>query len=261
MGNTWIRGCFNATVSWYTAVMMQAENSPSRRNNRLLILVDCHRRLLAPLLPDSIRAEWLAKWEPAGRQSQGYALNALILPASAFRTEGEANSLWETVAQNLMQHSIGPANVWPIVDSVFAELALNAAQHSASPEGCCATVECLTSEDEILYVIGVMDYGIGIPSSLRNNPAYQHINDKYDAISRSLELEVTGTLEHRGSGLPHVTKSVKESAGDLAIISRGGHLVIQKGDDPIQGDFTGQDWALHPGTLVLAAIPIPQMRQ
>ena len=94
-------------------------------------------------------------------------------------------------------------------------------------------MECLISEDEILYVIGVVDFGIGIPSSLRNNPAYQHINDEYDAISRALELDVTGTLEQRGAGLYHVVNSVKESAGDLAIISRGGYLIIQKGDDPI----------------------------
>ena len=241
--------------------MMQAENSPSRRNNRLEILDDCANRLLAPLLPDSSRAEWPANLGAAGQRFQGYALDALILSASTFRTEGEANSLWETVAENLMQHNVGPANVWPIVDSVFAELALNAAQHSASQEGCCATVECLTSEDEILYVIGVMDYGIGIPSSLRNNPEYQHINDEYDAISRALELDVTGTLEQRGAGLHHVVNSVKESAGDLAIISRGGYLIIQKGDDPSQGDINAQDWALDPGTLVLAAIPIPQMRQ
>lgn len=241
--------------------MMQAENSPSRRNNRLEILDDCANRLLAPLLPDSSRAEWPSNWGSAGQRLQGYALDALILPASTFRTEGEANSLWETVAENLMQHNVGPANVWPIVDSIFEELALNAAQHSASQAGCCATVECLTAEDEILYIIGVVDLGIGILTSLRNNPAYQHINNEYDAIYRALELDVTGTLEQRGAGLHHVTKSVKDSAGDLAILSRDGYLIIRNGNGPFRGDFTAQNWSSHPGTLVLAAIPVPQMRQ
>lgn len=241
--------------------MMQAENSPSRRSNRLEILDDCANRLLSPLLPDSSRAEWPSNLGAAGQRFQGYTLDAPILPASTFRTEGEADSLWATVDENLTQHSVGPANVWPIVGSIFEELALNAAQHSASPAGCCATVECLTSEDEILYIIGVVDLGIGILSSLRNNPAYQHINDEYDAISHSLELDVTGTLEQRGAGLHHVTSRVKESAGDLTIISRDGYLIIRNGNGPFRGDFIAQNWSSHPGTLVLAAIPIPQMRQ
>lgn len=255
----WIRGCFNATVSWYTAIMMQDDQI--QQAGRLEILVGCQRRLLAPLVPDSNRAEWLAKWDSAGRQFHGYVPDTTILPASAFRTEGDANFLWEVVAENLMEHSIGPANVWPIVDSIFAELVLNATQHSESQTGCCATVECLTYEDEILYVIGVMDFGIGIPSSLRNNPAYQHISDEYDAISRSLESDVTGTLEQRGAGLHHVANSVKKSAGDLVILSRDGFLIIRNGVGPFRGDLVAYNLPSHPGTLVMATIPIPPMRQ
>ena len=158
------------------------------------------------------------------------------------------------------QHDIGPSNVWLIVDSIFEELALNAAQHSNSQASCCATVECFRSEDEILYVIGVVDLGIGILSSLRHNPEYQHIYDEYDAISRALELDVTGTLEPRGAGLHYVTERVQNSLGELVIISGDGFLMIRNGRGSFRGDFVAQTWSSHPGTLALIAIPVPEMR-
>ena len=222
---------------------------------------DCANRLLAPLVPDSKGSEWLAELELSGQNFHGYAPDVTILPSSVFQTEGEANSLWEAVAENLIDQNIGPSNVWPIVDSIFEELALNAAQHSLSKAGSCATVECFTSDGEVLYVIGVVDLGIGILSSLRNNPEHRHISDEYAAISRAIELDVTGTLEHRGAGLHHVSERVKESSGDLVIISRDGFLLMRNGQGPFRGDLTQQHWTSHPGTLVLAAIHIPALRQ
>lgn len=96
---------------------------------------------------------------------------------------------------------------------------------------------------------------------MRHNPEYQHINDEYDAISRAIELDVTGTLEHRGAGLHHVTERVQESLGELVIISGDGFLMIRNGNGPFRGDLVAQNWSRHPGTLVLVAIPIPHMRQ
>ena len=203
----------------------------------------------------------MASLESSGRQYHGYVPDTTILPASIFRIEDEANSLWEKVAEQLIESSVGPSNAWPIIDSIFEELALNAIQHSSSKAGSCATVECFSSADEILYVVGVVDLGIGILSSLRHNPEYQHIDDEYDAISRAIELDVTGTLEHRGAGLHHVTERVQESLGELVILSRDGFLMIRKGEGPFRGNLVAQTWSRHPGTLVLAAIPIPHMRQ
>ena len=202
----------------------------------------------------------MANLELSGQQFHGHVPDTTILTASVFKTEEEANSLWEIVAENLIQCSVGPSNVWPIVDSIFEELALNAVQHSSSQAGSCATVECFTSNDEILYVIGVVDLGIGILSSLHNNPEHQHINDEYDAISRAIELDVTGTLQNRGAGLHHITDRVQKSSGELVIISGDGFLMIRNGQGPFRGDFIAEKWSRHPGTLVLAAIPIPHLR-
>ena len=83
------------------------------------MLNDCANRLLAPLVPNSKGAEWLTNLESSGQQFHGHIPDTTILPASVFRTEEEANSLWEAVAENLIHHSVGPSNVWPFVDSIF----------------------------------------------------------------------------------------------------------------------------------------------
>lgn len=224
-------------------------------------MYDCANRLLAPLVPDGRGTEWLAELESEGRHFHGYIPDMTPLPASTFRTEGEANALWETVAMSLTRNSAGPANIWPVIDGIFEELALNAAQHSSSQPGSCAIVECFTSEIEALYAIGVVDLGIGIRSSLHNNSAYRHINDEYDAISRALDMDVTGTEEQRGAGLHFVTQRVQEYRGDLAIMSGNGFLMVRNGNGPFRGDLVVQDWSRHQGTLVLVAIPIPHMGQ
>ena len=212
------------------------------------------------MVPDNMGSEWLANLQLSGRQHYGHVPNSTILPPSPFGTEGEANSLWEKVAEGLIDSKVGPPNIWPVVDSIFEELALNAAQHSLSQAGSCGTVECFAIGEDILYVIGIVDLGIGILSSIRNNPLHQTIKDEYAAISRAIELDVTGTTEHRGAGLHHVTQRVQESSGELVIISGDGFLMIRNGQGPFRGDLIAQNWSRHPGTLVLAAIPVPHMR-
>ncbi len=55
-----------------------------------------------------------------------------LLPMTRFRSEHQANAVWERVAMELDERGNGPSNVRTDVDSIFEELALNAAQHSQS---------------------------------------------------------------------------------------------------------------------------------
>ena len=180
-----------------------------------------------------------------------------LLPVTGFNTEDEANSLWERVALNLINDGIGPSNARTDVDGLFEELALNAAQHSRSTLPCRATLECFVSDDEIVYVIGVNDAGVGIPASLRNNPEYEGILDDTEAIARAAEQDVSGTTQQRGAGLYHVTERVQAYRGELAIISGDGFLMVRDGGEPILGSLQSLDSSPYGGTIALVSLPIP----
>ena len=182
-----------------------------------------------------------------------------VVPVTRFWTEADANALWETVALNLINNNVGPANVWREVDGVFEELALNAAQHSGSQQGSYGTVEIDFSDDAIVYVIGIADGGIGIPASLRGNLEYASIANDEDAIFRATELDVTGTMEPRGAGLHHVIEKVRAYGGELTIISGEGFLMVKGGPEPILGRMVELGRLPYQGTTVLVGLPIPAM--
>lgn len=179
----------------------------------------------------------------------------VLLPATSFNTEADANRLWETVAAQLIDDGVGPANALQEADAIFEELALNAAQHSLSPSGCSAIVECVLSDGGVFYVIGVADAGIGIPSSLRKNRRYEQVANDDEAVALATEPDVTGTMENRGVGLYHVKERVLAYRGELSIISGGGFFMI-RGGELISGGSTGMANPYR-GTIVLAALPIP----
>ena len=182
-----------------------------------------------------------------------------VVTVTRFGTEADANTLWETVALNLINNNVGPANVWPEVDGVFEELALNAAQHSGSQQGSYGTVEIDFSDDAIVYVIGIADGGIGIPASFRGNLEYASIANDEDAIFRATESDVTGTMESRGAGLHHVIEKVRAFGGELTIISGEGYLMVRGGQEPILGRMVDLVRRPYQGTTVLVALPIPTM--
>ena len=232
-------------------------------NTRLHRIASCMMRLVKPLLASDLDFESFMQ-PGTGEDIDLAAPDFVLLPVTRFSTEDEAGDIWEKVAQSLTAHSIGPSNVWPDVDGIFAELALNAAQHSLSPLGCYATLECFTSGKEIVYVVGLADFGIGIPSSLRKNPEHIHIANDNDAILRATEMGVTGTLEPRGVGLHHVTERVRAYLGELAIISGAGFLAVTRGQEPVRGNFSElnlpSQHSQFNGTISLVSLPIPLLR-
>ena len=179
-----------------------------------------------------------------------------MLGVAEFSTEAEANSLWERVVLDLINHGVGPGNVRTDVDGIFEELALNAAQHSCSPLPCRATLECFTSGDEIVYILGIADAGVGIPVSLRSNPAYAHLANDAEAIARATEQDVTGTTQQRGAGLHHVMERVRAYRGELTIISGAGFLMVRDGGEPVLSSFDAPNLPPYDGTIGLVSLPI-----
>ena len=166
-------------------------------------MLGCMRRLSEQWLASEAKLGFLLYSSPD--ENIGPSIpERMILPATRFQTEMEANEIWGRVEVGLSEKGLGPPNTWPDVDGIFAELVFNAAQHSFSRVGCSAALENYLNDYETVYVIGVADAGIGILSSLRKNREYNHIGGDASAISRATELGVTGTEEQRGvAGQPH----------------------------------------------------------
>ena len=228
-----------------------------RMGRRLRRMAGCMRRLTEELPETNSETEWLMQ---SDLRDDIDLPDIVVLPVTRFRTEEEANVLWERTSHGLIDCNVGPSNTCQEIDGIFEELVLNAAQHSFSSIGCSATVECFTSEEEIVFIVGVVDAGIGIPKSLRRNPEYEPISYDEDAISRAMEIDVTGTMEPRGVGLYHVTERVRAYRGELAIISGGGYLMVEEGNAPILGDLEELGHPPYEGTIAIVSIPIPPVR-
>ena len=111
-----------------------------------------------------------------------------------------------------------------------------------------------------MFLVGIADAGIGIPTSLRMNPEHRLIRDDQDALLRATELDVTGTLERRGVGLYHVTDRIRAYRGELALISGSGFLMVKSGTPPALGNLEDLNQPPYPGTIAIATIPIPSSR-
>ena len=235
--------------------------SNQRIHARLARLGGCMARLTRPLLdsePDISSLVQIA----FGSEALLTKPDTILLPVKRFFNESEASSIWEQVADTLSEQGIGPSNTWSDVDGIFAELVLNAAQHSFSDMGCTATLECSIIERETVFTVGVADAGIGILSSLRRNPRLTGLTSDEAAISRATELGVSGTTEQRGVGLHFVVERVSAYSGELLIVSGSGMMLIRGGQGIILQNlqkFTPATSTRFDGTVVMVALPIPPL--
>lgn len=175
----------------------------------------------------------------------------LIVPVTGFRTEGEVEGLANAALDALARAGVGSANLYPLVGEVFAELALNAVQHSESPIGAFGTIQFYESQAGRRFVCAVADGGIGIRQSLERNPALaDKVAYDWDAIELALEegISTTGS-KTRGIGLFGVAEDMRKPGRQLIIHSGIGMLQIA---DTTQNE--PQRTVLFPGTLISATI-------
>lgn len=88
----------------------------------------------------------------------------------AIRTQGEVDELANKALDSLSSGTLGAASLYPLVSEVFAELALNAVEHSESPIGAFGFIHFYEFRGGSRFVCGVADGGIGIRRSLERNP-------------------------------------------------------------------------------------------
>lgn len=176
----------------------------------------------------------------------------LILPLTRFSSEAQVEDLANAALDALSSRGVGSANLYPVVSEVFAELALNAVQHSESKVGACGLIQFYEFQQGRRFVCTVADGGIGIRRSLERNP---ELTDQvpYDwvAIELALRERVSGTGEStRGIGLYGVAEDMRKAGRQLVI-----HSGIGAVETTEELEHGARRTTLFPGTLAFASIP------
>jgi len=118
----------------------------------------------------------------------------LILPLTRFTREADVEELANRALDDLSRAGMGSANLYPVVSEVFAELALNAVQHSESPIGSFGLIQFYESQQGRRFICAVADGGIGIRRSLERSPdLVEQVPYDWVAIELALKEGVSGT--------------------------------------------------------------------
>jgi hypothetical protein len=175
----------------------------------------------------------------------------LILPLTAFRGEAEVEQLANQALDALTRAELGAANLHPLVSEVFAELALNAAEHSQSEIGAFGFIQFYQFQEGKRFICAVADGGIGIRRSLEQNPELRdRVPYDWSAIELAVRERVSGTgAKTRGIGLYGVAEDMRKAGRRLIIHSGIG--MLETSEDMECGTTRT---ALFPGTVGYASI-------
>ena len=177
----------------------------------------------------------------------------LVLPLTRFTSEPEVENLANHALEALQNSDLGAPNLYQVVSEIFAELALNAVQHAASPVGAFGLIQFYQGEIRRRFVCTVADGGIGIRASLERNPSLRRrVPYDWAAIKLAVKEGVSGTgSERRGIGLYGVAEDMRQADRQL-IIHSGIGMLLRTG---ISDTPANRARVLYPGTLVSASIP------
>ncbi len=123
------------------------------------------------------------------------------------------------------------------------EIAENVVHHAASPIGGVAAAQGYPKKRK--FEIAIVDLGVGIQASLKQNPAYADVSSDVDAIRLALKKYVSATPERNGgTGLFVANLLMEANGGTLAI--RSGHGAVFSGVE----EFAFEREIYFPGTMV-----------
>ena len=176
----------------------------------------------------------------------------LVLPLTGFQKQSEVEAVANDVLERLSTSGLGAANLYPLVSEVFAELALNAVEHSHSRVGAYGFVQFYEFHQGQRFVCGVADGGIGIRESLARNPEIEpRVPYDWVAIELAVRERVTGTGDKtRGIGLYGIAEDMRRPGRHLILHSGIGSLEISE-----EMETEARRTSLFPGTLAYASIP------
>ncbi len=207
---------------------------------------------------------------PMDENVRNYLLRADVLQASAgieiaepftrqqahgfrecrlFETEDEATDVARELTSSLDERSDLEATARTAIYTCLGEICFNVPHHAASEVGGVAAAQGYPQLKR--FEATIVDLGIGIRESLRQNPAYASVDSDVAAIEAALELGVTSKpgdkepTRHSGYGLSVTQHLLQRNGGRLII--RSGRGEVHVGADPVveesEVDF--------PGTLVV----------
>lgn len=176
----------------------------------------------------------------------------VVLPLTLLETQHDVEDVANGVLDSLSDKKLGASNLHPFVSEVFAELALNAVEHSDSSIRGYGFVQFYKFEQGNRFICGVADGGIGIRKSLERNPDLRsRVHYDWSAIELAVRERISGTGEKtRGIGLFGVSEDMRAPGRHLIIHSGLGSLQISEDQETAARRTT-----LFPGTLVYASIP------
>lgn len=176
----------------------------------------------------------------------------LVLPLTRFDDEFQVDKITNNALESLQESGLGASNLYSLVSEIFAELAMNAVQHSESNIGAYGVIQFYSSQHGERFVCGIADGGIGIRRSLDRNPTHKEfIPYDWTAIEYALREQVSGTEDsYRGFGLFGVSEEMRNPGRQLIIHSGIGSLQVTE-----ELESTSQRTRLFPGTLAYVSIP------
>jgi len=174
------------------------------------------------------------------------------LPLTRFRSTVDVENITNQAFDALTKMNLGVGNLYPLITETFAELAMNAVQHSDSSIGAFGIIQFYDEGANRRFVCAVAHGGIGIRRSLERNPQLsRRIFYDWDAIELATKERISGTGDPtRGIGLYGVADDMRRPSSQLIIHSGIGMLRIT---EQIESE-SKRVRVLFPGTLVFASI-------
>ncbi len=175
----------------------------------------------------------------------------VVLPITCFKDGSDVDILVNSTLDRLNDSGMGSPDVRPLVTEVFAELAMNAVQHSESRIDAYGMIQFYEQEQGRRFVCTVADGGIGIRRSLeRNEKLRARIPYDWTAIELASRERISGGGEAtRGIGLYWISEEMRRAGRQLIVHSGFGALTINESVESEARRVT-----LFPGTLAFVSI-------
>ena len=175
----------------------------------------------------------------------------VVLPVTRFKDGSEVETLVNDTLDRLDCASLGSPNIRPFVADVFAELAMNAVQHSESQIDAYGLIQFYEYDQGSRFVCTVADGGIGIRRSLERNPKLRsRVAYDWTAIELACRERISGGGDPtRGIGLSWISEEMRRAGRQLIVHSGLGALTI---NESVESE--AKRVSLFPGTLAFASI-------